>query len=167
MAEAKPLASLTPTLLARKGGARPAIRTQGQDLTRADNLGEASEAAAENAAENAKEPAPRPRSLAGSKVVSLNTIRTAAPAGKPNALRRQRERLAAQLAGKPAPRRSEPAPRLAAFTVRLDAERHLSLRLASALDGRSAQQLVVEALDSMLASLPDVAEMAKRAGKRR
>jgi len=163
MAEAKPLASLTPTLLARKGGARPAIRTQGQDLTRADDAGEAAEAATETT----ENPARRTRSQAGSKVVSLNTIRTAAPAGKPNALRRQRERLAAQLAGKPAPRRNEPAPRLAAFTVRLDAERHLSLRLASALAGRSAQQLVVEALDSMLATLPDVAEMAKRAGKRR
>ncbi len=160
MADAKPLASLTPTLLARKGGARPAIRTQGQDLTRADDAGDDADAADTNAESRAA----RARSQAGSKVVSLNTIRAAAPAGKPIALRRQRERLAAKFAGKPA---VKPAPRPVAFTVRLDAERHLSLRLASALDGRSAQQLVVEALDSMLATLPDVAEMAKRAGKRR
>ncbi|WP_443026028.1 MULTISPECIES: hypothetical protein [unclassified Sphingomonas] len=44
----------------------------------------------------------------------------------------------------------------AAFTLRLDAERHLRLRLASAVRGASAQKLVTEALDQFLAALPEV-----------
>jgi hypothetical protein len=44
----------------------------------------------------------------------------------------------------------------AAFTLRLDPERHLKLRLACALSRRSAQQLVTEALDEFLDSLPDL-----------
>lgn len=50
--------------------------------------------------------------------------------------------------------------RKAAFTLRLDAERHLRLRLACAVQNRSAQQFVTEALDQLLASLPDVARLA-------
>ncbi len=50
----------------------------------------------------------------------------------------------------------------AAFTLRLDADRHLRLRLASALHRQSAQQLVTEALDSFLKTLPEVEAMAGR-----
>ena len=65
------------------------------------------------------------------------------------------------------PRRSALAEgRSAAFTLRLDADRHLELRLASALEGRSAQQLLTEALDKMINDLPAVAELAACAGKR-
>ena len=38
----------------------------------------------------------------------------------------------------------------AAFTLRLDAERHLQLRLVCAVRHRSAQQIVTEALDAFL-----------------
>jgi hypothetical protein len=74
----------------------------------------------------------------------------------------------------PAPRR---APRArsapgskskAAFTLRLDPNRHLKLRLACAVDGRSAQQLVTDALDQLLERMPELdglAEKAKRGGK--
>jgi hypothetical protein len=59
----------------------------------------------------------------------------------------------------------------AAFTLRLDPERHLKLRLASALTRLSAQQLVTGALDDFLNSLPELEAMAERvpaeAGKRR
>lgn len=48
----------------------------------------------------------------------------------------------------------------AAFTLRLDSGRHLQLRLASAVRNKSAQQLVTEALDRFLESLPEVSEMA-------
>lgn len=48
----------------------------------------------------------------------------------------------------------------AAFTLRLDSARHLQLRLASAVRNKSAQQLVTEALDRFLESLPEVSEMA-------
>jgi hypothetical protein len=44
----------------------------------------------------------------------------------------------------------------AAFTLRLDPERHLKLRLACALSRRSAQMLVTEALDDFLDSLPEL-----------
>jgi hypothetical protein len=58
----------------------------------------------------------------------------------------------------------------AAFTLRLDAERHLKLRLACAVTHRSAQQLVTEALDHFLGSLPELeaisSSVAAKAGKR-
>lgn len=56
----------------------------------------------------------------------------------------------------------------AAFTLRLDAERHLRLRLASACRNRSAQALVTEALDAFIASLPEVeplVDQLSRSGK--
>ncbi len=51
----------------------------------------------------------------------------------------------------------------AAFTLRLDAERHLKLRLACAVTARSAQQLVTQALDAWLADMPELDAMAQRA----
>ena len=53
--------------------------------------------------------------------------------------------------------------RKAAFTLRLDGERHLRLRLATAVTGQSAQQIVTGALDAMLASIPEVEALAERA----
>jgi outer membrane biosynthesis protein TonB len=50
----------------------------------------------------------------------------------------------------------------AAFTLRLDPERHLQLRLACAVTRRSAQQLVTGALDEFLNSLPEVQALAQR-----
>jgi hypothetical protein len=43
-----------------------------------------------------------------------------------------------------------------AFTLRLDADRRSRLRLASAVTGCSAQALVTQALDAFLQSLPEV-----------
>jgi hypothetical protein len=72
----------------------------------------------------------------------------------------------------PAPRRS-PRPRAAAgskakaaFTLRLDPERHLKLRLACAVGGRSAQQLVTDALDQLLERMPDLDGLAAKAKRR-
>ena len=50
----------------------------------------------------------------------------------------------------------------AAFTLRLDSERHLKLRLACAMQNMSAQQFVTQALDEYLAGIPEVNEMAGR-----
>jgi hypothetical protein len=75
-------------------------------------------------------------------------------------------------AAPPAPRR---APRAraavgskgkAAFTLRLDPARHLKLRLACAVDGRSAQQLVTDALDQLLERMPDLDGLAAKAKNR-
>ena len=54
----------------------------------------------------------------------------------------------------------------AAFTLRLDPDRHLKLRLACAVDGRSAQQLVTDALDQLLERMPDLDGLAEKAKRR-
>ena len=54
------------------------------------------------------------------------------------------------------------SPRRAAFTLRLDAERHLKLRLASAVSGQSAQQLVTAALDELLTKMTEIEDLAGR-----
>lgn len=54
----------------------------------------------------------------------------------------------------------------AAFTLRLDHDRHLRLRLASALTNRSAQLLVTEALDAFLESLTEVDALARQVGSK-
>ena len=72
----------------------------------------------------------------------------------------------------PAPRRA-PRPRAAAgskskaaFTLRHDPDRHLKLRLACAVGGRSAQQLVTDALDQLLERMPDLNGLAAKAKPR-
>ena len=76
-------------------------------------------------------------------------------------------------AARPSPARSH-SPRAApgskakaAFTLRLDPSRHLKLRLACAVGGRSAQQLVTDALDQLLASMPELDSMAEKAPRKR
>lgn len=70
----------------------------------------------------------------------------------------------------PRERRGPGSKAKAAFTLRLDSERHLKLRLACAVTHRSAQQLVTEAVDQFLATLPELdalsSSMAVTAGKR-
>jgi hypothetical protein len=64
------------------------------------------------------------------------------------------------------PKRTHPAAvaegRKSAFTLRLDAGRHLRLRLATAVTGRSAQQIVTGALDAILDSIPELEALAER-----
>jgi len=48
----------------------------------------------------------------------------------------------------------------AAFTLRIDKERHLKLRLATAVSNKSAQKLVTEALDRMLEEMPEIKALA-------
>ena len=50
-----------------------------------------------------------------------------------------------------------------AFTLRLDPARHLKLRLACAVTGRSAQMLVTDALDQLLGAMPELDGMASKA----
>ena len=66
-----------------------------------------------------------------------------------------------------APRAAPGTKAKAAFTLRLDAARHLKLRLACAVTGRSAQLLVTEALDELLAGMPELDGMAERAPQAR
>ncbi len=64
------------------------------------------------------------------------------------------------------PRAAPGAKAKAAFTLRLDAARHLKLRLACAVTGRSAQLLVTEALDQLLADMPELDSIAERAPRK-
>lgn len=65
------------------------------------------------------------------------------------------------------PRAAPGSKEKAAFTLRLDPARHLKLRLACAVNGRSAQQLVTDALDQLLTSMPELDSMAERAPRKR
>ena len=58
------------------------------------------------------------------------------------------------------PAQASHSSRRAAFTLRLDAKRHLKLRLASTVRNRSAQQLVTEALDRFLGDIPEIESLA-------
>jgi len=66
----------------------------------------------------------------------------------------------------PTPRSAPGSKGKAAFTLRLDPPRHLKLRLACAVDGRSAQQIVTDALDRLLANMPELDVMAEKAKRK-
>jgi hypothetical protein len=66
----------------------------------------------------------------------------------------------------PRPRAAPGSKGKAAFTLRLDPARHLKLRLACAVDGRSAQQIVTDALDQLLAAMPELDTLATKAKRR-
>lgn len=171
----KPVGSLSSGLLARKGQARPAMRPQGyvgvtpgapiEDLGWND-MGEGGDSAV---------PAAKPPVLSQREALSRQL--TPGPACEPVAEAGEPARAAPH----PSPAESgRSAPAIsantlvrigreladqrekAAFTLRLDHDRHLRLRLASAITHRSAQQLVTEALDALLDSLPQVDVLASQ-----
>lgn len=159
MSEPKPIASLSPRLLARKGGARPAMRPQLGQL-QADSLARQADDLGWNDMGHDHD---NDALDDGAEVLSLpGEFRVPAP-HEPEVVRQQRamsRRIAAE-------RRSALADgRRAAFTLRVDAERHLKLRLACTLNGRSAQQLVTDALDRLLEELPDVAALAAQVARK-
>jgi hypothetical protein len=117
-------ASLAPRLLARKGTARPAMRT-----AHSNELDALAAAQSELGWDDSGEPR--------GAVIPMQRRKAAhAPAPAPAAGRR------------------------AAFTLRLDSDRHLRLRLASMLKDCSAQVLVTEALDRFLEDIPQLETMA-------
>ena len=77
--------------------------------------------------------------------------------------------LASKTRSKPkpsVPQATQGKPRIAAqnkaaFTLRLDQDRHLKLRLACAVRNVSAQKLVTAALDEMLAGMPELNELTR------
>ncbi|HEX6374823.1 MAG TPA: hypothetical protein VFZ91_03790 [Allosphingosinicella sp.] len=185
MAETKPFASLSSGLLARKGAAKPAMRPQGfgsfgsslEDLGW-DDMGHAPGALHEGhelpehvpSSIEALTPAPGGRAPAEPPAVIDQRRELEARLAEP---RPEPEPEAEQAGSEPEPVRQGPpkvvalprsravaARAKAAFTLRLDPERHLKLRLACALSRRSAQQLVTEALDDFLDSLPELDALA-------
>lgn len=163
MNEPKSFASLSPTLLARKGGARPAMRPQlgpigGDALARQlDDLGWNDMGHDADADADVSVP------QHSAEVVSIAPDSLAPVYAPVPEVVRQRSEAARRIGTE---RRSALADgRRAAFTLRVDADRHLKLRLACALRNRSAQQLVTEALDKLLDELPDVAELAAQVAR--
>lgn len=179
MAAAKPLASLSSSLLARKGAARPAMRPQlapGGDeaasllsvngeaapaLTRAElaleDLGW-NDFGADHAGEShpPEDPCEKPVVVRQQEALA----RAVAPF-EPSAAQAPRTK------GGKVIRSALAEGRKAAFTLRLDSYRHLRLRLASTLADRSAQAVVTEALDRYLAGLPEIEDLARRAAARK
>lgn len=185
MHEARPYASLSSGLLARKGAAKPAMRPQGytggfDDLGWNDMGGAVDPVPpvpAEHVPSSIAALTPLPKSeeehpvAAQQRAIAENfedeieeIVEEIAPA--PMVERAPADVVA--LPKRPALVAPIAAGKKAAFTLRLDAERHLRLRLACAVTGRSAQQLVAGALDEFLATLPEIDALAARVpGKRR
>jgi hypothetical protein len=220
MAEAKPFASLSSGLLARKGTAKPAMRPQGwgqgaslEDLGWNDMgfgnqpapppaqdrpehvpssiqaLTPAPRAVPVEAASPSSPPpvveqqraiqasfaeplppvpeAPKPVEVAAA-VEAPKPVAIVAPvapakgeAAEPVVSAEPKQPVRAEVVSLPHRPRSAPGARgKAAFTLRLEADRHLKLRLACAVRHCSAQQLVTDALDAFLEGLPEIASMA-------
>ncbi|MCB2083608.1 MAG: hypothetical protein KDD90_06100 [Sphingomonadaceae bacterium] len=175
-------ASLGPTLLARKGGAKPAMRPQhgpiptGQPANLEDlgwnDMGDEDERPA-NVVNLTPEPAnPETAAQAHEQDLVEKAKLEGARAEKPVVLRQQAE-IAEKLdaapvaARKPRARRSAlDRGKRAAFTLRLDNERHLKLRLACTMRNLSAQQLVTEALDELLGEMPELDSLAAQMARK-
>ena len=164
----KPFASLSSGLLARKGQARPAMRPQGfngfgpMSGTAHDDLGW------NDMGEGEPESAPLPPVLVQREALKEEVEVPAADA-PPAPVETSPVEPVADVAPVPLPiatvaqiGRDAARSGKAAFTLRLDADRHLRLRLASAVAGRSSQQLMVRALDAFLTTLPEVEELARQ-----
>ena|SRR5947209_2076924 len=221
--EAKPFASLSSGLLARKGAARPAMRPQGfgqgasgledlgwndmgfeppkpasaprdedhdafgddvvehprahpsgltpvgspvhhQQAEIADRLGANDECQVEEADETAEPFEPQADETAEFFEPDAEEISAPAPAAVAPTVDRRMQVPANRRA--PRPRSAPGSKSKAAFTLRLDPDRHLKLRLACAVDGRSAQQLVTNALDHLLERMPDLDGLAAKAKNR-
>lgn len=211
MSEPKPQASLSSSLLARKGGAKPAMRRQG--LTNfPDNSSDHDSDAHEDLGWNDMgydvDPdheahpiehihhkplagaIPNPGSVVrhqqeeiAAKLGSQKFIKPEAPeveekpvaAPVPLSISREVQPLAESSAVLEAARtqkrvtkKSRPATKSrtrkakTAFTLRMDPERHLKLRLATAVKNISAQQLVTKAVDEYLRSIPELDGLAER-----
>lgn len=165
----KPMASLSSGLLARKGQARPAMRSQGfsgfgHGGQGVDDLGW------NDMGTSAAPPEPVAAAPLVAAPVAAAPVEPAEPvvhSGPVPTVLVQRELLAALIESPEAKksvsvatatriRRETQHVGKAAFTLRVDADRHLRLRLASAITNRSAQDLVTEALDALLGAVPEV-----------
>lgn len=166
MAEPKPLASLTSGLLARKGAAQPAMRRQSltgygtaAPIGFHDDLGWNDMGGADAAPVE-----PRPSGLTPMAPSQVTAAPMYAVAPEPAVVTVQKaleEKVAAMSVPTARPvSKAIVGGRKAAFTLRLDAERHLKLRLASVLQSRSAQQIVTDALDQYLNGLPEIDRLA-------
>lgn len=210
MNEPKPIASLTGSLLARKGAARPAMRPQVQRLPVDqfeegphledlgwDDMGASDEAPQRHAEILPLTPVPasveeieESRAEDRAAAAQLAEFARRMSGAEAREVLRQQEMIAEKLVALPVPVSPQPSAkpastparqgkakakplrvtrgsaanreegRRAAFTLRLDHERHIKLRLATTIRGRSAQQLVTVALDRLLEDMPELELLA-------
>lgn len=231
MSEAKPFASLSSGLLARKGGAKPAMRRpsiestpnygteNGQDDLGWNDMGYdvnpdlSNEAPAEKPlfnplAKAVETPKPEVKQQqeriaaqlqvdahpdldedfgsdnVGNQPIALHpnvdktpaneTVPAVQPTVDPVMLakpKRQATKAAASL-NRPsvksiAAKKTDTKKSKAAFTLRLDPERHLKLRLACAINNISAQKFVTEALDQKLSEMEDISQLSGQIAENR
>ena len=168
----KPTASLSSTLLARKGQAKPAMRPQGfggfgtipgaEDPNTQDDLGW-NDMGFDVGPEEQPVQAPVPPVLVQREVLREEFAEPEPVAETPRPVEVKPVSVAtATRIGRETKKKHSKSHPKAAFTLRLDEDRHLRLRLASALHNASAQTLVTEALDQFLQSLPEVAELVRQ-----
>lgn len=160
MSETRSFASLDPMLLARKGTAKPAMRVQ---LGTSDRTAELSDELEELAASQADLGWNDMGNDIGNDLGEADNVLTLDDA------RRLQGKLAtnftkdtAQPSAKPAKDHVKAAStgHRAAFTLRLDEDRHLKLRLASTIRNCSSQVLVTEALDRLLDEMTGLETLA-------
>ncbi|MCL6250913.1 hypothetical protein M3P36_07650 [Altererythrobacter sp. KTW20L] len=165
----KGMASLGPLLLARKGTAKPAMRAQLEANARGnadqliDELDELASSQEDLGWNDMGE------SDLGVGETPVDDLALPAAPAEPAVRRQQVDLLhriadanlaAFQAAENHNSSASPETGRRAAFTLRLDEERHLRLRLASTVQGESAQALVTRALDSLLSQMPEIEQLA-------
>ena len=148
----KPAAALTSGLLARKGGARPAMRPSittraPSPVPPADDLGwndmgdETANSSPVAAQISRVQSSLSKDAEAGAETITAEVRQLFKPSTPVQA--------------------DQGSGRKSAFTLRIDAERHLRLRLLSAVSNESAQQLMIAALDALLTAHPDIEALAK------
>ena len=168
--QTKSFASLSSTLLARKGQARPAMRPQGfpgfgHVAEAIDDLGWNDMGSSDHVVATPV-PVPVPSVLRQREVLKEefepSMPRVEDSVVEPVAAPVDDRPLVAAPVRPPVVRAPAGSKAKAAFTLRLDHERHLRLRLASASANRSAQQIVTEALDNYLKTLPEIEPLARQ-----
>lgn len=186
MMQSKPLASLSATLLARKGQAKPAMRPQGyvslgvtpMSALATDDLGwndmghgihdvsRANDHAAMS--ELMLDIRPAPVLQVEAVVAPITRDLKMTPVAIVPPVVEQQQALATHFADSIEDKSGlrTARTRKAAFTLRLDEDRHLRLRLASAASGQSSQRLMTEALDRFLETIADVDVLTKALGRK-
>ncbi|HEY8603811.1 hypothetical protein [Tsuneonella suprasediminis] len=182
MADAN-FASLSPSLLARKGGAKPAMRPQHAMMASMPHIAPSTFSGNEETLEDlgwndmGDESAPAPAepihltpaphnpdaetaALANDRTASRQLNDPGSNARRPVVVEQQAELARVVAATRHTDTKGHKPGKRVAFTLRLDAERHLKLKLASTINNCSAQQLVTEALDALIANMPDIETLA-------
>lgn len=155
-------ASLSPSLLARKGGAKPAMRPQS-----ASGPVDGKQVAANLEDLGWNDMGEEGQQARATSAIAMALADTESKGMAKSPVRDSIDRIAQKLETHSPSQQSQPSRkpslsgnRRAAFTLRLDQERHLKLRLACTVRNLSAQQLVTDALDDLLAQMPEIDQLA-------